>query len=250
MLTFWLRKPVLSMLSGLLPLQKALPPGIRTNTQNKERYCEHEEQGWQANRFAERANAMKKARASCQRRLKRAMLTFLSALFERERATKWMNNSQKQGRHNHPGHKEYANCVIFHVRRGRGDGRVGSADTRARDEEGGEWEPECTIGGKRYTQKKKKAIISKVVAIKKAGPKVLFQPSMAQFKINKNKDFEARRATLTQRIMHSHVRWTMTPPTRMTKGWWENFPKYSPVAPNVLPVTNSHMPARSWARPP
>lgn len=41
-------------------LTKAKAPGIRTNTQNKERRCEQEEQGRQANRLAERANAMKK----------------------------------------------------------------------------------------------------------------------------------------------------------------------------------------------
>jgi hypothetical protein len=56
-------------------------------------------------------------------------------LFERERAQNELNNSQKQGRENHPGHKENANCIVFHARRG---GLVGIGDTRAGDEEGGE----------------------------------------------------------------------------------------------------------------
>ena len=46
-----------------------------------------------------------------------------------------MNNSQKQGRENHPGDKVNTNCIIFHVRRG---GLVGIADTRAGNEEGRE----------------------------------------------------------------------------------------------------------------
>jgi hypothetical protein len=49
-----------------------------------------------------------------------------------------MNNSQKQGRENHPGHKEYTNCIIFHVRSGRRGSLVGIANTGAGNEEGGE----------------------------------------------------------------------------------------------------------------
>lgn len=44
-------------------------------------------------------------------------------------------NSQKQGRENHPGHKENTNGIIFHTGRGI---RIGIADTRAGDEEAGE----------------------------------------------------------------------------------------------------------------
>jgi hypothetical protein len=43
-----------------IALTKAQPLGIRTDTQDKERRCEEEEQGRQANRFAERADAMEK----------------------------------------------------------------------------------------------------------------------------------------------------------------------------------------------
>jgi len=46
-----------------------------------------------------------------------------------------MNNSQKQRRESHPGHKVNANCIIYHALCG---GLVGIADTRAGDEEAGE----------------------------------------------------------------------------------------------------------------
>ena len=67
-----------------------------------------------------------------------------------------MNYSQKQEGENHPGHEENANCIVFHVWRG---GLVGIGDTRAGDEEGREREPECTVGGKCYMQKKVLAMI-------------------------------------------------------------------------------------------
>jgi hypothetical protein len=44
----------------LITPTKAQPPRIRTNTQDEECHCEEEEQERQANRFAERANAMGK----------------------------------------------------------------------------------------------------------------------------------------------------------------------------------------------
>jgi hypothetical protein len=65
-------------------LTKVPSAGIRTNTQNKERRREQEEQDRQANRFAERANAMKK-RGHIVRG--GSMFTF-DALFERERTQK------------------------------------------------------------------------------------------------------------------------------------------------------------------
>jgi hypothetical protein len=49
-----------------------------------------------------------------------------------------MKNSQKQERDNHPSKEENANCVVFHGWGGLGDGGVGSADTRAGNEEGRE----------------------------------------------------------------------------------------------------------------
>jgi hypothetical protein len=69
-------------------------PGIRTNTQNQERRCEEEEQCWQANRLAERANAM-----GNKDTLLAALNTIVHILMRssraRRRSAKWMKKTHK-----------------------------------------------------------------------------------------------------------------------------------------------------------